>query len=66
MMEKKILTREEQAIDWLKSEMEKDKIELDKEKKQLIESLKDFKKEDLVVQKKELTIWQKIKKVLLT
>lgn len=65
-MEKKILTREEQAIDWLKSEMEKDKIELDKEKKQLIESLKDFKKEDLVVQKKELTIWQKIKKVLLT
>jgi len=46
--------------------MEKDKIELDKEKKQLIESLKDFKKEDLVVQKKELTIWQKIKKVLLT
>ena len=66
MMEKKILTREEQAIDWLKSEMEKDKIELDKEKKQLIESLKDFKKEDLVVQKKKLTIWQKIKKVLLT
>lgn len=65
-MEKKILTREEQAIDWLKSEMEKDKIELDKEKKQLIESLKDFKKEDLVVQKKELTLWQKIKKVLLT
>lgn len=65
-MGKKILTREEQAIDWLKSEMEKDKIELDKEKKQLIESLKDFKKEDLVVQKKELTIWQKIKKVLLT
>ena len=65
-MEKKILTREEQAIDWLKSEMEKDKIQLDKEKKQLIESLKDFKKEDLVVQKKELTIWQKIKKVLLT
>lgn len=65
-MEKKISTREEQAIGWLKSEMEKDKIELDKEKKQLIESLKDFKKEDLVVHKKELTIWQKIKKVLLT
>jgi hypothetical protein len=66
MMEKKILTREEQAIDWLKNEIEKDKKELDKEKKQLIDSLKSFKKEDLLVQEKKPNLWQKIKKVLLT
>ena len=66
MMEKKILTREEQAIDWLNNEIEKDKKELDKEKKQIIDSLKNFKKEDLLVQEKKPNLWQKIKKVLLT
>lgn len=65
-MEKKILTREEQAIDWLNNEIEKDKKELDKEKKQLIDSLKSFKKEDLLVQEKKPNLWQKIKRVLLT
>jgi len=65
-MEKKILTREEQAIDWLNNEIEKDKKELDKEKKQLIDSLKSFKKEDLLAQEKKPNLWQKIKKVLLT
>jgi hypothetical protein len=65
-MEKKILTREEQAIDWLNNEIEKDKKELDKEKKQIIDSLKNFKKEDLLVQEKKPNLWQKIKKVLLT
>jgi len=28
-MEKKILTREEQALDWLKSEIKKDKLHLE-------------------------------------
>lgn len=64
-MEKKILTREEQAIDWLKNEIEKDNKDLDKEKNKLIELLKDFKKEDLIQPKKKLTLWQKIKKTLL-
>lgn len=66
MMEKKISTKEEQAIDWLKSEIEKDKIELEAQKKQLIESIKGFNKEELVKPVKTLTLWQKIKKVLLT
>jgi len=65
-MEKKILTREEQVIDWLKNEIEKDNKELDKEKKNLIDSLKNFKKEDLIEPKKKLNLWQKIKKTLLT
>jgi hypothetical protein len=40
-MEKKISTKEEQAIGWLKNEIEKDKIELESQKRQLIESIKD-------------------------
>lgn len=65
-MEKKISTKEEQAIDWLKSEIEKDKMELETQKKQLIESIKGVNKEDIVKPVESLTLWQKIKKVLLT
>jgi len=65
-MEKKISTKEEQAIDWLKSEIEKDKVELEAQKKQLIESIKGISKEDIVKPVETLTLWQKIKKVLLT
>lgn len=65
-MEKKISTKEEQAIDWLKSEIEKDKVELEAQKKQLIESIKGINKEDIVKPVETLTLWQKIKKVLLT
>lgn len=63
-MGKKLSTREEQAIDWLKNEIEKDKAELDKEKERLIKSLKDFNKEEIVKTKEKLTLWMKIKKVL--
>lgn len=65
-MEKKISTKEEQAIDWLKSEIEKDKVELETQKKRLIESIKGINKEDIVKPVETLTLWQKIKKVLLT
>ena len=65
-MEKKISTKEEQAIDWLKSEIEKDKVELEAQKKQLIESIKGINKEDIVKPVETLTLWQKIKKVLQT
>jgi F0F1-type ATP synthase membrane subunit b/b' len=63
-MEKKLSTREEQAIDWLKNEIEKDKTELNKEKQRFIDSLKDFRKEEIVKPKEKLTLWKKIKKVL--
>lgn len=64
-MEKKISTREEQALGWLKSEMEKDKRELEKEKNKIIKSIKTLKKEELAKPQKKLTLWEKIKKVLL-
>ena len=65
-MEKKISTKGEQALDWLKSEIEKDKVQLEKEKLQLINSIKTLNKEELVKPFKKLTLWEKIKKVLIS
>lgn len=64
-MEKKLSTREEQAIDWLKSEIEKDKLQLENEKKQFIDSLKNIKKDDIILPKEKLTLWMRIRKVLM-
>jgi hypothetical protein len=64
MMGKKLSTREEQAIDWLKNEIEKDTVELEKEKLEFISRIKNFKKEELVEEPKKLTLWQKIKLAL--
>ncbi len=66
MTEKKISTKEEKMMDWLTSEIEKDKFELEKQKSELIESIKKVDKKELVNTKKEKTLWEKIKKVLLT
>jgi hypothetical protein len=52
-------------VDWLNSELEKDKLELDKEKKDLINSLKSIKKEEVLPKQEKLSLWKKIKKVLL-
>ena len=64
-MEKKILTKEEQTINWLKSEFEKDKIELENQKQKFVDSIKNLDKKDIIKPTAKLTIWQKIKKVLL-
>jgi hypothetical protein len=65
-MEKKISTKGEQALDWLRSEIEKDKVQLEKEKLQFINSIKTLNKEELVKPIKKLTLWEKIKKVLIS
>ena len=65
MMEKKISTKQEQALDWLRSEIEKDKIDLENDKKKLIESIKSQTITEIVKPKEKQTIWMKIKKVLL-
>lgn len=65
MMEKKLLTREEQSLNWLKSELEKDQKELDSKKLKLINEIKTFEKQDLLPKTKKLTLWKKIKKVIL-
>lgn len=64
-MEKKISTKEEQTINWLKNEFKKDNIELESQKKNIINSIKDFDKTEIIKPVVTLTLWQKIKKVLL-
>jgi hypothetical protein len=63
-MAKKQLTPEEKHLEWLKNEIEKDTIELEREKMNFINQLKNLKKEDLIEKPKKLTLWKKIKLAL--
>jgi hypothetical protein len=55
-----------EQINWLKTQIHKDNKELDNEKSKFIELIKKSKKEDLIpVKEKKLTLWQRIKKVLM-
>jgi len=49
-------------VNWLNSEIEKDKKDIDAEKLKLIKQIKSIKKEELF-KKEELTFWKRIKKV---
>jgi hypothetical protein len=50
----------------LRSEIEKDMIDLENEKRKFIEQIKKVKKEEIIKPKEEkkLTLWNRIKKVL--
>ena len=67
-MTKKPLSQLEGNLEWLKNEVKKDQIQLESEKLKFLGEIKKHKKEDIVhvvnVSKK-LSLWQKIKKVLM-
>jgi hypothetical protein len=67
MMKKKPSSRLEGMQQWLNNEMEKDQLNLNNEKEKFIKQIKMIKKEEIIQQKEEirLTLWQKIKKVLM-
>jgi hypothetical protein len=53
-------------IEWLDKEIKKDEEQTNLEKLKYIKEIKKFKKEDILPQKpKKLTIWQRLKKVLM-
>ena len=55
-------------LKWLETQVKKDEANLRREKEDLIKSLKQLKKEDIlpkVEEPKKLTLWQKIKRVLM-
>ena len=55
-------------LKWLETQAKKDEANLRREKEDLIKSLKQLKKEDIlpkVEEPKKLTLWQKIKRVLM-
>lgn len=65
-MTKKPLSRLEGMRDWLRNEIHKDEKELEKNKLQFLNEIKNLDKEELFPKKEKLklTLWQRIKKVL--
>lgn len=57
--------RSQQLLNWFNSEKLKDQRELDKEKEKIIKEIKGLKKDDLFVKPVKLSLWQKIKIILL-
>lgn len=56
----------EQILDWLQKEKNKDFLELELEKKKLIDNIKKIKKEDILPKKPEkLNIWKRLKIMLM-
>ena len=56
----------EKILNWYQKEIEKDKIEIDRKKVEFANKLKKLKKEEIFEDKfKKLTLWGKIKKVLM-
>lgn len=55
-------------LKWLETQVKKDEVTLQREKEDFISSLKKLKKEDIlpkVEEPKKLTLWQKVKRVLM-
>jgi len=55
-------------LKWLETQVKKDEPNLQREKEDFIRSLKKLKKDDIlpkVEEPKKLTLWQKVKKVLM-
>ena len=62
----KIMTDKEKNLQWLKNEVEFDERELNREKMQFISQIKKLKKEEIIPTKEEkISLWQRVKKVLL-
>jgi hypothetical protein len=57
--------RNQQLSNWLNSEKRKDQVELEGEKNRLIQDLKNLKKGDLFPEPIKLTLWQKLKILIL-
>ena len=61
-----MMKKKSKILKWFDTEIQKDKIELDKEKQELINRIKKLKKEDILpVKPKKLTLWERIIKVLM-
>ena len=67
MTKKKLLSHPEKTQQWLNNEIEKDVLNLNNEKNRFIEQIKKIKKEDIVLNQKEiqLNLWEQINIVLL-
>jgi hypothetical protein len=56
--------KNQKILDWYQSEMRKDELELNQEKKKLIEQIKSVNKKDIIEEPVKLSLWMRIKRVL--
>jgi hypothetical protein len=67
MTMKKMPTQLESQVDWLNSEIEKDKVELERNKLKFIQQIKNMDRSEILpkpIEIKKLTLWEKIMKVI--
>jgi hypothetical protein len=57
--------RSQQLLNWFNSEKLKDQRELDREKEKMVKQLKGIKKDDLFPKPVKLSLWKRIKIILL-
>jgi len=57
--------RTQQLLNWLNNEKNKDKVTLVNSKKKMIEEIKKLKKEDLIKLPPKMSLWKKIKIMIL-
>jgi hypothetical protein len=57
--------RSQQILNWLNSEKSKDQRELDSNKNKFISDIKKFSKEEFFKEPKKLSLWKKIKIMIL-
>jgi hypothetical protein len=57
--------RSQQILNWLNSEKSKDQRELDSNKNKFISDIKKFSKEEFFKKPKKLSLWKKIKIMIL-
>lgn len=61
-----MMERNQKMLTWLNTEKQKDNSELEREKQQFIKNIQKIKKDEIFNNKTvKLTIWQKLKKVLM-
>ena len=62
----KIVTEKDKNLQWLKNEIESDEKQLQKEKLDFISEIKKIKKQEIVpTNEQKISLWQRMKKVLL-
>ena len=58
-------TEKEKNIEWLKNEILLDQQQLEREKKQFIQQIKNFKREEILPKEEKQTLWKRLKKVIM-
>jgi hypothetical protein len=58
-------TEKEKNIEWLKNEILLDQQQLEREKKQFIQQIKKYKREEILPKEEKQTLWKRLKKIIM-